>query len=174
LLIKEIGDLPPAAQSRLLAFLLTGEIAAAGRTERLDVRLLATSTQRLLNLTRRGDFDEQLFYRLNVLPVTLPPLRQRPADIAPLARSFAADVAVETGRPMLGIGGSALELLSRYDWPGNVRELENAVYRAAALARTRELEPADFPHLLAAVAGREAAARDGVPPVSAPVHLDTA
>jgi len=173
LLLKEIGELPVTAQSRLLAFLETSRPAPGARAERLDVRLIATSSRRLLGATRAGDFDEKLYYRLGVLPITLPPLRDRPADLAPLVERFMAQTAAETGRATLTIGTDALDLLRRHDWPANVRELENAVYRAAALAPTHRLGAADFPHVLARAEGRAAvAAAPG--PVSAPVHLDAA
>ncbi|MGN6103279.1 MAG: sigma 54-interacting transcriptional regulator [Devosia sp.] len=177
LLIREVADLPPAAQERLLHFISAGEIATPGyRPERLDVRIIAGSSRRLLNATRAGEFDEQLFYRLNVLPITLPPLRDRPADIEPLVCNFLLAIARETGRPEARLAPQALDLLRRHAWPGNVRELENATYRATALAAGPLLEPQDFPHALTAVEGREVARRLTAEqaPLSAPVHIDRA
>ena len=177
LLLREVGALPPPLQEKLLRVLECGEIARpGGRPERLNVRVIATSGSRLHNLARTGSFREDLYYRLNVLPIYLPPLRQRPEDLAPLATRFARGAAAELGRRVAGIAPDALALLAAHDWPGNVGELENAVYRAVTLATSALLERADFPQALAAVEGRDAArqsAREMNAP-SAPVHIDMA
>jgi len=176
LFLDEVGELPPAIQAKMLRAVQHGEIepAGGGRTERVNVRVIAATSQRLLNLARAGSFREDLYYRLNVLPIYVPPLRERREDIAPLAAHFSTRDAAETGRRVLGLSPSALNLLAGYDWPGNVRELENAVYRAVALAGAAELEPADFPLILARAEGREEARRvtAALPPAEAPVHID--
>jgi DNA-binding NtrC family response regulator len=178
LLLKEIGELPPAAQRGLLDLLETGELPRAdgSRRQRVNFRLVATSSRRLLNLARSGEIDAALYNRLNVLPLYLPPLRDRRAELAPLAGRFLATLSAEAGRHVAGIAPAALALLAAYDWPGNVRELENAIWRAIALARSPMLEPADFPQLLASVVGRDAAAAGigSLAPASAPVHIDRA
>ncbi|MDR3473183.1 MAG: sigma-54 dependent transcriptional regulator [Devosia sp.] len=178
LLLKEVGELPEPIQARLVRLLTRGEIERVGgsRAEHVNIRLIATSSARLLNLARAGTVREDLFYRLNVMPVYLPPLRERRADLADLSHALITAFAAETGRPVSGLSAAALELLGTYDWPGNLRELENTVYRAVALAESTRLEPADFPHLLARTAGRDAAARltPGLAQPSAPVHIDVA
>jgi DNA-binding NtrC family response regulator len=177
LLIEEIGDLPPSQQARLYA-LLDSTSAAGGphAPRRGEFRLIATSRCRLLELARAGRFRENLYYRLNATPVTLPPLRQRPRDLVALADAFALRFAVETRRPVAGLSSEALALLAVYDWPENVRQLEGAIGRAVALARGRLLEPTDFPEILVARASRAAAATaiaEGAA-LSAPVHIDMA
>ena len=178
LLLREVGELPEALQAKLAKSIETAEIEPVGstRAERINVRLVATSTARLLNLARSGALREDLFYRLNVLPVYLPPLRERPADLAALAITFARRFATETGRELEDFAAETLALLQAYDWPGNVRELESATYRAVALAQSGELQPADFPHILARTAGRAAVAALTPNPLeaSAPVHVDDA
>ena len=104
---------------------------------------------------KRGQFREDLFYRLNVFPITIPPLRTRRVDVPDLSRRFAARFAAEEGKKIAGISSEALSLLSRYDWPGNVRQLENALFRAVVLADGGELSLAEFPQIAAQVEGFE-------------------
>ncbi len=134
LFLDEIGDMPPEAQTRLLRVLQEGEyMAVGGRTPiRVDVRIIAATHRDLPQLIRQGLFREDLFYRLNVAPIRLPPLRERSADIPALARHFAS-LATREGLPLKTIDEGAMERLRRYRWPGNVRELENLVRRLAAL-----------------------------------------
>jgi DNA-binding NtrC family response regulator len=177
LLIEEVGDLSPEQQARLFARLDPTLQAAPGRPARRgDFRLIATSRCRLLARARAGRFREDLFYRLNAMPITLPPLRQRPRDLKTLAESFVLRFAAELRRPVAGLAPAALDLLAAHDWPENVRELEGAVCRAAALARAHALEPADFPDLLVARDGRAEAAAvfARAAALSAPVHIDAA
>ena len=178
LLLREVGELPEAVQAKLARTLETGDIEPVGgtRPERVNVRLIASSTARLLNLARSGAIREDLFYRLNVLPVYVPPLRERPIDLLALTTAFAARFAKETGHHVAGLSDAAIELLHAYNWPGNLRELESAIYRAVALAESPELQPADFPHVLARTAGRHAAAMltPTLASPSAPVHVDDA
>lgn len=177
LLLDEIGELSPAAQAALLA-VIEPEARPTGpsRGTRHNVRLIATSRRRLLNLARSGAFDARLYNRLNVLPLYLPPLRDRPEDLAPLAAQILAGIAAETGGRSAAIAPDAMALLARYDWPGNIRELENCLYRAVSLASTTMLGPVDFPHLITALDGRAAAAAalQQLAPPSAPVHVDHA
>jgi DNA-binding NtrC family response regulator len=178
LLIEEVGELPPATQAKLLRVLQSGEIEPVGasRPERINVRVVTTTSTRLLNLARSGAFREDLYYRLNVLPIYMPPLRDRPEDIAPLASSFIAALSAEAGKRIAGMADAALEMLRRYSWPGNVGQLQNLLYRAILLAETAWLEPADFPLLVGQLEGRAEAVKMGAArnTLSAPVHIDDA
>jgi len=134
LFLDEIGDMPIEAQTRLLRVLQEGEFTAVGGRVpiRADVRIIAATHHELRQLIRQGLFREDLFYRLNVAPIRLPPLRERSADIPALVRHFAT-LAVREGLPLKRLDEAAMERLRSYRWPGNVRELENLVRRAAAL-----------------------------------------
>jgi two-component system nitrogen regulation response regulator GlnG len=134
LFLDEIGDMPIEAQTRLLRVLQEGEFTAVGGRVpiRADVRIIAATHHELRHLIRQGLFREDLFYRLNVAPIRLPPLRERSADIPALFRHFAT-LAVREGLPLKRLDDAAMERLRTYRWPGNVRELENLVRRLAAL-----------------------------------------
>jgi two-component system, NtrC family, nitrogen regulation response regulator GlnG len=134
LFLDEIGDMPLEAQTRLLRVLQQGEYTAVGgRTPiRADVRIIAATHRDLRQLNRQGLFREDLFYRLNVVPIRLPPLRERAEDIPALARHFFSQVHAE-GLPLKSLEPAAMERLKAHRWPGNVRELENLVRRVAAL-----------------------------------------
>jgi two-component system nitrogen regulation response regulator GlnG len=134
LFLDEIGDMPPEAQTRLLRVLQEGEYTAVGGRApiRVDVRIIAATHRELPQLIRQGLFREDLFYRLNVAPVRLPPLRERSSDVPALVRHFAS-LATREGLPVKRLDDAAMERLRRHRWPGNVRELENLVRRLAAL-----------------------------------------
>jgi len=134
LFLDEIGDMPPEAQTRLLRVLQEGEYTAVGGRVpiRANVRIIAATHRDLSQLIRQGQFRDDLFYRLNVAPIRLPPLRERNSDIPPLVRHFAA-LAAKEGLPVKTIDDLAMQRLQQYRWPGNVRELENLVRRLAAL-----------------------------------------
>jgi two-component system nitrogen regulation response regulator GlnG len=134
LFLDEIGDMPIEAQTRLLRVLQEGEFTAVGGRVpiRADVRIIAATHHDLRQLIRQGLFREDLFYRLNVAPIRLPPLRERSADIPALVRHFAT-LAVREGLPLKRLDDASMERLRAYRWPGNVRELENLVRRLAAL-----------------------------------------
>ena len=134
LFLDEIGDMPPEAQTRLLRVLQQGEYTAVGGRApiRVDVRIIAATHRDLPQLIRQGLFREDLFYRLNVAPVRLPPLRDRSSDVPALVRHFAS-LAAREGLPLKVLDEAALERLRRHRWPGNIRELENLVRRLAAL-----------------------------------------
>ncbi len=155
LFLDEIGELPLEAQVKLLRALQEGEVDPVGgkRSVKVDIRLVSATNQNLIDRVKRGLFREDLFYRLNVFPVTIPPLRARRADIADLARRFAARFAAEEGKNITGLSAEASALLGRYDWPGNVRQLENALFRAVVLADGGELTIAEFPQIAAQVDG---------------------
>ena len=147
LLLDEIGELPTGLQAKLLRVLQEGEIRRVGdqKTRKVDVRVLAATARDLDAETKTGRFREDLFYRINVVAIELPPLRERRQDIGPLARLFAARLAKRFARP-LSLGDAALAWLEQQEWPGNVRELENAIERAAVLSDKEVLEPNDFSH----------------------------
>jgi DNA-binding NtrC family response regulator len=142
-----------------------GEIDPIGakRPVRVDIRLISATNQNLIELVKKGLFREDLFYRLNVFPISIPPLRSRREDIADLARRFAARFAAEEGRNIRGLTAEALSMLTSYHWPGNVRQLENTVFRAVVLSEGDELTVAEFPQIAAHVAGFDVR----VPPVPA-------
>ncbi len=136
LFLDEIGDMPYQAQTRLLRALQSGTISRVGgkASIRLDVRIIAATNQNLEQLITDGKFREDLYYRLNVVPINIPPLRERPEDIGLLARHFLG-MAVSEGLPERRIDDEAIEYLERYAWRGNVRELKNVIYRLVLLCR---------------------------------------
>jgi two-component system nitrogen regulation response regulator GlnG len=158
LFLDEIGDMPIEAQTRLLRVLQTGEFTTVGgiRSQRADVRIVSATNQDLPALARAGRFREDLYYRLNVVPLMLPPLRARSEDVPALARHF-LDRAAAEGLPRKSLDAHALEVLRRHNWPGNVRELENLMRRLAVLERGDTIGAA------AVVAGLGPAVRDAVP-----------
>ena len=143
LLLDEIGDLPLPLQPKLLRFLQDREYERVGdaRTRKADVRVLAATNVNLEAAVREGRFREDLFYRLNVIPILIPPLRERPADIIPQAERLLAFFARANHRSFQGFTDEAKALLTRYTWPGNVRELSNAVERAVILSRSERIGP---------------------------------
>jgi DNA-binding NtrC family response regulator len=163
---------------KLLRALQEGEIEplGGGRAERVNVRVISATNRRLLNLARTGEFREDLYYRLNVFPIYVPPLRERMEDVPAMVETFIARFAAEACKRVLGISPAALDLLMAYDWPGNVRQLENTVYRAVVLADGAYLETVDFPQIVAQANGRELAAgvMAAAPVPTAPIHIDTA
>jgi len=176
--LDEVGELPLDTQVKILRVLQDGEIEPLGaaRSERVNVRVISATNRRLLNLAKSGEFREDLYYRLNVFPIYVPPLRERKEDLTALIEHFIARFAAEAGKRVLGISPAAMDLLGAYDWPGNVRQLENTVYRAIVLTDGIFLETQDFPQIVAQSAGREEALRSiaqlEIP--AAPVHIDAA
>jgi DNA-binding NtrC family response regulator len=147
--LDEIGEMPLDAQVKLLRVLQSGEVQPIGarHPREADVRVIAATNKRLLEEVEAGRFREDLFYRLNVVPVTIPPLRERTGDIPALTRHLLARIAQQPGLRALGITDDALQLLCGYDWPGNVRQLQNALFRAAVLCEGAALTRADFPQI---------------------------
>jgi two-component system response regulator AtoC len=145
LLLDEIGELSIGLQAKLLRVLQEGEIRRVGdqKTRRVDARVLAATARNLEAEAKAGRFREDLFYRINVVVIDLPPLRARREDIAPLAHHFVARLAQRFGRP-LSLSDEAIRWLENQPWPGNVRELENAIERASVLSNKESLDPADF------------------------------
>jgi transcriptional regulator with PAS, ATPase and Fis domain len=146
--LDEIGELSLASQSRLLHVLQDREIerlGGEGRRIPIDVRVIAATNRDLAKMVSSRTFRQDLFFRLNVISIRVPALRERPDDIPLLANHFALKCAVQAGRPVSGISPDALSLLQRYSWPGNVRELENTIEGAIAMGETDQLLPRDFP-----------------------------
>ena len=158
LFLDEVGELPLAAQVKLLRSIQEGEVEPVGARKpvKVDVRLVSATNRDLIADVKEGRFREDLFYRLHVFPVTVPPLRERPADIPALARHFLALFAAEEGKRIRLITPDALQLLSAFPWPGNIRQLENAVFRAVVLAEGDSLGVAEFPQITAHVTGSSA------------------
>lgn len=162
LFLDEVGELSLAAQVRLLRVLQDGEFTRVGGNEvlRSDVRIIAASNVDLEKAVEDGTFRRDLFYRLSVFPINLPPLRDRREDIHPLVIHFLEHYKQRTGRFVSGISKEALRALVSYDWPGNVRELENAIERAVIIASGRQIELDDLPTAIGNVAAqRETMAR---------------
>lgn len=161
LFLDEIGDMPMEAQTRLLRVLQSGEFTSVGgaRVIRADVRIVAATNKTLAAQVQSGQFREDLFYRLNVVPIALPPLRERRQDIPLLARHF-LDQAARDGLPRKSLTAEALALLEGHDWPGNVRELENLMRRVAVLGRDAVIEAGELRGALGEAAGRPAALPD--------------
>jgi len=146
-LLDEIGDLPPGAQAKLLRFLETRTFKRVGgvRDITVDVRVLASTNRDLEQAMRDGQFRQDLFFRLNVVPITIPPLRERAEDVAPLAHYFLNRITTAMRRSARQISRPALAMLERYGWPGNVRELKNVIERAVILEEGMEILPDHLP-----------------------------
>jgi DNA-binding NtrC family response regulator len=168
LFLDEVGELPLAAQVKLLRALQEGMVEAVGgrKPVKVDVRIISATNRKLLDLVKNGQFREDLFYRLHVLPLTIPPLRMRREDIPHLLRHFLARFCAEESRHITGISGEAMAHLSQLEWPGNIRQLENAVYRAVVMSESDQLGLADFPQ--AAQAGLDMQAEPGEPLIVGP------
>ncbi|WEX10368.1 sigma-54 dependent transcriptional regulator [Chelativorans sp. AA-79] len=177
LFLDEIGELPLDVQVKLLRAVQEGEVDPVGArgTVKVDIRLISATNRDLLQRVKDGQFREDLYYRLSVFPMTVPPLRERKDDIPLLVRHFVSRFgSTEAGRSVTGISDEALRLLSAYDWPGNIRQLENAVFRAIVLCEGDVLTAEEFPQIRAQVEGiddrllAEAAAPDPNEPADPP------
>jgi DNA-binding NtrC family response regulator len=171
LFLDEVSELPLAAQVKLLRALQEGAVEAVGgrKPVKVDVRIISATNRKLLDRVKGGQFREDLFYRLHVLPLTIPPLRQRREDIPHLLRHFLARFCAEENRSITGISGEAMAHLAQLDWPGNIRQLENAVYRAVVMSDHDQLGPADFPQSLA-----QSPATPDTPPYAEPLIVGPA
>ncbi|TGN86544.1 sigma-54-dependent Fis family transcriptional regulator [Bradyrhizobium yuanmingense] len=149
LFLDEVSELPLTAQVKLLRALQEGAVESVGGRKplKVDVRIISATNRKLLERVKQGHFREDLFYRLHVLPLTIPSLRARREDIPHLLRHFIARFAAEENRPISGISGEAVAHLAQLDWPGNIRQLENAVYRAVVMSDGDQLGLGDFPLL---------------------------
>jgi two-component system response regulator HydG len=167
LFLDEIGDLPPLAQVKLLRALQEGEVKRVGsnETRTVDVRVIAATNVDLKTRIQAGKFREDLYYRLNVVAISLPRLRDRPEDIPLLAQHFVAKYAGRANRPVRAISNAALDVLLAQPWPGNVRELENAIEHAVVFCSGETIEPENLP--MALDARPPVSVRGGAPPVHA-------
>ena len=149
ILLDEIGDMAPATQAKVLRVIQEREFERVGgrRSIKVDVRLIAATHRDLEEMVDAGSFRQDLFYRINVIRLDLPPLRERLGDISLYARFFLAKLGERMGRPVPTVSAEALAKLACHSWPGNVRELENVLERALALSMGGSLEPADLPPL---------------------------
>ncbi len=170
LLLDEVGDLGQEAQAKLLRAIEAREIerVGGGKPIRVDVRIIAATNKDLARAVADGQFREDLLFRLNVIPLPVPPLRERPDDIPPLVAHFSALHRARTGQPAPRWTDEAITLLTRYRWPGNVRELANVVERLAILHAGREVTAEDVRRVVA-VAGTDGA--EGAPPLPDPARL---
>src|SRR5690606_31057728 len=135
ILLDEISEISPKVQAKLLRVLQEREFERVGgnKTIKVDVRVVATTNRNLAQSVERGEFRQDLFYRLNVFPIAVPPPRERPGDVTLLAKNFAQKAARKHGKPIKGFDREALAALERHPWPGNVRELQNTIERAVIL-----------------------------------------
>ncbi len=165
LFLDEIGEISPAVQVKLLRFLQEHEFERVGgnQTIKVDVRIITATHRNLLERVKQGLFREDLYYRLNVVTIDVPALRQRTSDIGLLTHHFLSRYAKENGKPINGITDDAMEKLLRYPWPGNVRELENAIERAVVICRSEVIRPEDL--AITVLSSTSGSKQDGYPPV---------
>ena len=174
LFLDEIGDMSQSTQAKILRVLQEHEFERLGgtRTLRVDVRLVAATNRDLAGMVQSGQFREDLYYRLNVVSIEIPPLRERKDDIVPLAQSFIKKFSAELKKRMDGLEPDAQKLLIRYNWPGNIRELENTIERAMLLAEGHVLAAHDLRlgEAPSAGGGRDSAAVVKIPPTGIPLE----
>jgi DNA-binding NtrC family response regulator len=165
LFLDEVGELPAAAQVKLLRAIQEGEVEPVGarKSVKVDVRIVSATNRDLIADVKAGRFREDLFYRLHVFPITVPPLRERAADIPALVRHFLARFAAEEGKRIGVVTPEALRVLSAFHWQGNIRQLENAVFRAVVLAESDSIGLDEFPQIAAQLGDKIAAAAAEAP-----------
>jgi DNA-binding NtrC family response regulator len=176
LFLDEVGELPPAAQVKLLRAIQEGEVEPVGarRPVKVDVRVISATNRDLTADVKAGRFREDLFYRLHVFPISIPPLRERAEDIPELVRHFLIRFAAEEGKRLRSVSAEALHLLAAHRWPGNVRQLENTIFRAVVLADGEEIGVDEIPQIAmtapetSAVGIAPAASDADLPPVMSP------
>jgi two-component system response regulator HydG len=164
--LDEVGEMSPSTQVKLLRVLQEKEFEPLGsnQTFKVDVRIIAATNKNLEKETKEGRFRQDLFYRLNVVPIILPPLRERREDIPLLANHFFNFYREKNRQELQAISGKAMDLLVRYPWPGNVRELENTIERAVIIARGEVVAPVDLPPQIQALAKEKEAQELDFPP----------
>jgi DNA-binding NtrC family response regulator len=169
LFLDEVGELPPAAQVKLLRAIQEGEVEPVGgrKPVKVDVRIVSATNRDLIADVKAGRFREDLFYRLHVFPITVPPLRDRLSDIPALARHFLARFGAEEGKRIRLIAPEALQALSAFRWPGNIRQLENTLFRAVVLAEGDTIGLAEIPQIEAQLSV-QASSSDPAQPVQQP------
>lgn len=150
LFLDEVGELSPAMQVKLLRALQEREIEPVGSREtiKIDIRIISATNRNLLDEVEKGRFREDLYYRINVFPIYVPPLRERFGDIPLLAEEFCRHFAMQERKDIDGIRKKTMEALVKYHWPGNVRQMKNAIFRAVILSESDELEITDFSHII--------------------------
>ena len=155
LFLDEVADLPLEMQVKLLRAIQEGEIDPVGsrKSIKVNVRLVSATNRNMIEMVKAGQFREDLYYRLNVYPMMVPPLRDRKDDIPALTEHFITRLSAEEGRKVRGIASRALTMLGAYAWPGNVRQLENTIFRAIVLCETDVLDVQDFPQIASLVDG---------------------
>ena len=156
LFLDEVGELPPAAQVKLLRAIQEGEVEPVGarKAVKVNVRVVSATNRDLIAEVKAGRFREDLFYRLHVFPISVPPLRERPEDIPDLVRHFIARFAAEEGKRLRSVTAQALKLLCQHRWPGNVRQLENTMFRAVVLADGEEIGIDEIPQITTQISHR--------------------
>ncbi|PCI87156.1 MAG: sigma-54-dependent Fis family transcriptional regulator [Hyphomicrobiales bacterium] len=171
LFLDEVGELPLNVQVKLLRAIQEGEVEPVGSNHpiKVDIKLISATNKDMITAVTQGEFREDLYYRLNVFPIHIPPLRERLEDIGDLTQHFITRFAVEEGKNISGISAQALDMMAHYTWPGNVRQLENTIFRAIILCDQNQLDISDFPQIAAHVEGYE----NQVPAAPAP-HLTDA
>ena len=169
LFLDEIGELPMAAQVKLLRAIQEGEVEPVGarKTIKVDVRLSSATNRNLIDDAKSGRFREDLFYRLHVFPISVPPLRERSEDIPDLVRHFLARIAAEQGKRVRAVSGEAIALLGRHRWPGNVRQLQNVIRNIVVLHDGEVVTLAMLPPILMAGASIEQLQREERPGTAA-------
>ena len=162
--LDEIGEMSPLMQVKLLRVLQERVFRRVGGTDEIaaDIRIITATNRDLAQMVAENKFREDLYYRINVIPLHLPPLRDRGEDIPMLAEHFVTRFAAELGKPVQGLAAESLSVLVQYHWPGNIRELENAMERAVALERTPVILPASLPAAVRAAGGGSPAAAEDV------------
>ena len=157
LFLDEVAELPLDMQVKLLRAIQEGEIDPVGSRKpvKVNIRLISATNRNMIEMVKAGQFREDLYYRLNVYPMTVPPLRDRKDDIPALVEHFIVRLSAEEGRKVRGISPEALRMLQAYSWPGNVRQLENTVFRAIVLCESDLLDIQDFPQIASLVEGYE-------------------
>ncbi len=157
LFLDEVAELPLDMQVKLLRAIQEGEIDPVGskKAVKVNIRLISATNRNMIEMVKAGQFREDLYYRLNVFPIMIPPLRDRKDDIEALCNHFVIKLAAEEGRKVKGIAPEAIEMLKAYAWPGNVRQLENTVFRAIVLCEGDRLQIEDFPQIASMVTGYE-------------------
>ncbi len=173
LFLDEVGELPAPAQVKLLRALQEGAVEPVGgrKAAKVDVRIISATNRDLIADVKSGRFREDLFYRLHVFPLSVPPLRTRREDVPELVRHFLTRFAAEEGKRVRAISREALSLLAAANWPGNVRQLENAIFRAVVLAEGEEIGTGEFPQIAAQISSDEAAIPQLIEPSPALVAL---
>jgi len=172
LFLDEVGELPLHIQVKLLRALQEGEVDPVGAKKpvKVDIRLISATNRDMIEMVTQGEFREDLYYRLNVFPVFVPPLTDRKEDIVPLINHFISRFSAEEGRKISGISQEAQALLCAYQWPGNVRQLENTIFRAIVLCEGDSLNLSEFPQIAALVDGYEVEVPAAPTPVKLKLH----